>query len=577
VSVLAFSATLPKPAVVDAVTDQYRPLASDQQKLTGLLANRLRANSEGYLEHLKTDQLIAPLRDRTEAQNRTGDSGEIAGEFLEAASNAYDYRHDQQLKALMDQTAKDLLAAQVLTGYLGPYSKAPRWDTRDVWVHRHDLLGLLAYYRVTGYENVLVACKKMGDLLVQTFSGAGESGIVTERTHENESPIYVLLEPLIYLYRYTGDDRYLDFCKAVAAAWAPAERSGQGLTHEQLTGLLGLVELYRTSGDESYFRPVLAAWTYTASSQLSLAGAPRASASQEADAADACVTAAWMQLTLNLLRITGEARFGQHLERTIYNQLLASQDPNTGAIFATVQLNGSKNPMSSTDRCAGNETRAITMIPGAVWGRFGRGIAIVQYTGGRATFQLRRRGTVQLYSEATYPETGEILLHVEPSHNIQFPLRLRVPEWTSKFVVDIGGSHLVGRAGDFLTLNRTWKRGDTIKIAIDLSARVMEGGPKEPDRIAIQRGPQILALGRTLNPQIQDLALAGPVSTSASQLKLTPIGNGIPASWTADQAYSVAGEYQDKPQRLILVPFADAIKYRVWIKRPSASSGASEH
>ena len=222
------------------------------------------------------------------------------------------------------------------------------------------------------------------------------------------------------------------------------------------------------------------------------------------------------------------------------------------------------------------EAEGLSLIPAAVWGRYGRGIAIILYTPGRATFQLRRRGTIQLYSEASYPETGEILLHVEPSHDLQFPLRLRVPEWTSKFVVDIGGSHLFGKPGEFITINRQWKRGDTVKIAVDMTVHMLNGTRESAGRLAIARGPQILVLDKTVNPGINELGGASLSSTDPSELKTPPVESRFPANWAGSQAYTFSGEYNSQPHQFVLIPFADALNYSLWIGKPRVHSGGGD-
>lgn len=160
---------------------------------------------------------------------------------------------------------------------------------------------------------------------------------------------------------------------------------------------------------------------------------------------------------------------------------------------------------------------------------------------------------------------------------MQFPIRLRVPDWTSKFTADIGGSHLFGKPGEFLSITREWKRGDTLKIAINVTVRTIDGAPQYTDRLAIRRGPQILALSTTLNPRINNLAAAGVLSTDVLRLGTPPVESRFPAEWAGNQAYTVPGEYEGQPHELVLVPFADAIVYRVWIRKPGVRSDATDY
>ena len=587
----------PAPVIEDAVADIYRPQISEHQKLTGLLANRMRVNLEGRLLQVDQKALLEGFQKRPGAQAWIG---EHAGKFLDAAASAYTYTQDRRLRELMDHMVTELVATQEPDGYLGTYSADKRWTGWDVWVHKYDLLGLLSYYRVTGSPAALNAAKKIGDLLDRTFGdGAGKRDIIQSGEHVGMAATSVL-EPMVYLYRYTGDPHYLEFCKYIIRSWdqpngpkiiasldatSSVFQTANGKAYEMLSNLVGLVEFYRLTGDETYLRPATTAWKDIYEKRLYISGTTSSAehftadnvlpADEEAHVGEGCVTVTWMQLTLELLRITGQAQYAEQLERTVYNQLLAAQDAKTGNICYFTPLNGKKDATRGISCCVSSEPRGISLIPEATWGRYGRGIAINLYSGGHAEFVLRRRGMVRLYSETSYPTTGEVLLHIEPDHNLQFPLRLRVPEWTRSFVVDVGGSHIFGTPGRFMTINREWKKGDAVKIAIDMTTRVLSGAPTYSTEIAIQRGPQLLALEAALNPSVADLADAGPESANPVDLKLTEDGNVLPGSWAGDQAYSIAGEYKQKPAKLILVPFADAKQYRVWMKRPEPVTGAT--
>jgi uncharacterized protein len=564
-SILPALAGPPQPLVLNAIPDRYRPLALDQQKLVGILSDRMRAAKEGYLEHVSDKALLVPFSSASgPAGNLTSSRGVQAEKFLSAAAIAYEYSRDPELKGIMDRVAKELMSSQIQDDYHSTNS--------DFGACRSELLGLLAYYRATGNEDALAASRKIGDLIV---SNSGKRS-----SNANEFPT-ALLEPLVYLYSYTGDSRYLNLGKSLADSWLQLRPTRTDPSFENLTNLIGLVELYRITGDQKYFRPAAATWDDLRANRLTLTGAPsvaesEGSSGEHKSIMDVCASAAWVQLTLDLLRITGQSRYGDQLEQTIYNQLFASQDSRTGDVFSSAPLNGDKKPAAIADPCASAEAQGISLIPAAVWGRSGNGIAIILYSAGRAVFQLRRRGTVQLYSETTYPETGGILLHVEPAHPIQFPLRLRVPEWTTNFVVDIGASHLIGKPGEYLTITRQWKRGDTVKIAMNIAVKLIDGTMEHAGYIAIRRGPQVLALSKPLNPGM-DLAMAALRSTDPLQLRVPPGRRGFPASWAGSQIFTFPGEYNGKPQELVLVPFADATSYRVWMRNPSAASGGTDH
>jgi uncharacterized protein len=585
---LLASGLLPKPVVGDAVADVYHPAQFDRQKIGGLLGDRMRINLEGRLLHVDEKGLIEGFQSRPGKQEWIG---EHAGKFLDAAANTWEFTHSPQLKTLMDRVAHELIAAQEADGYLGTYTDDKRWTAWDVWVHKYDLLGLLAYYRVTGDKSALGAAQKVGDLLINTF-GEGKRDIIESGTHVGMAATSVL-EPMVYLYRWTGEERYLKFCRYLVASWDQANgpkiikslnetgsvfKTANAKAYEMLSNLVGLTELYRITGDEDYLKPVRTAWTDIREKRLYLTGTSSSSehfkddlvlpGDEEAHVGEGCVTVTWMQLTLDLFRLTGEAQYSEQLERTVYNQLLGAQDARTGDICYFTPLNGQKKPTPGINCCVSSEPRGISLIPLATWGRQGLGYAISLYTQGMASFTTRAHGTVRLLVETKYPESGEVLIHVEPERDIHFPLRLRVPSWTTSYVASVGGTTVEGKPGEFLVLNRKWRKGDTVKVNMDLTVRAVDGGPSYPDSVAIQRGPQVLALERALNPEIKDLADAGPASLAPSALSLDDARGSLPGTWLGTQAYSLQGENSGKPEALVLVPFADSNSYRVWLKKP---------
>lgn len=582
------SAVLPRPVVGYAVADVYHPAQFDQEKIGGLLGDRMRINLEGRLLHVDEKGLIEGFQNRPGKQDWIG---EHAGKFLDAAANTWEFTHDPRLKILMDRVAHELIATQKDDGYLGTYTDDKRWTSWDVWVHKYDMLGLLAYYRVTGDKAALTAVEKVGDLLVNTF-GVGKRDIIQSGEHVGMAATSVM-EPMVYLYHWTGEERYLKFCRYLVSAWDETNgpkiiqslnetgsvfKTANAKAYEMLSNLVGLTELYRITGDEDYLKPVLTAWTDIRDKRLYITGTSSSGehfqgdfvlpADEKADVGEGCVTVTWMQLTLELFRLTGEAQYSEQLERTIYNQLLGAQDVRTGDICYFTPLNGQKKPTPGINCCVSSEPRGISLIPAATWGRQGPGYAISLYTQGMASFTTRAHGTVRLLVETNYPEGGEVLVHVEPERDIHFPLRLRVPSWTKSYVATVGETTVEGKPGEFLVLNRKWHKGDMVKINMDLTVRALDGGVSYPDSVAIQRGPQVLALEHSLNPDLKDFDGAGPASIAADTLTLADIKTTLPRTWLGSQAYVLRGESDGQPRPLVLIPFADAKSYRVWLKKP---------
>ena len=207
-------------------------------------------------------------------------------------------------------------------------------------------------------------------------------------------------------------------------------------------------------------------------------------------------------------------------------------------------------------------------FPQTVWGAREGGPAVLLYASGEVTIPLRPDFQVTLLSTTRYPRDGAVTLVVRPPRTARFPVFLRVPSFCTYFTATVKGEQTAGEPGQFLKLDRTWRWGDTIQIQMDLPLHVAAGGQSYPDYVALSRGPQVLALEATLNPQVAHLHRASLRTVDAKQIRLEDAATQLPKTWAGNQAYSVEGAAAGKPQPLLLVPFADAVNYRVWLLKP---------
>ncbi len=276
-----------RPAVPAGVDARFVPAALDEQTINGLLGDRMTVNlSERLLAGVDTNVILKGYRQRP---GQHAWIGEHVGKFIDAATNAWAYTGDARLKTKLDGAVRDLIAAQLDDGYLGTYppqdrfidygdkgyepaENLPLWD---VWAHKYNLLGLLNYYRRTGFEPALQASRRIGDLLWRTYGdGAGQKSIVRNDWHVGMANTSVL-EPMAMLYRYTGDAKYLEFCRYIVRAWdepkgpkiattlvasGHVNEVANAKAYEMTSNLVGLLELHLATGDLAYLRPVLRGW-----------------------------------------------------------------------------------------------------------------------------------------------------------------------------------------------------------------------------------------------------------------------------------------------------------------------------
>ncbi len=256
------------------VSDRQDIQVPDRVQLGGWLGARIAANEANRLVRIDTSRLLEGYRKRPGRQ--TWD-GEHVGKWLHAATLAWVNTGDAALRAKLDETAAALCECQLEDGYLGTYLEKDRWTAWDVWAHKYNLIGLVTYMRYTGNLAPLAACQRMADLLCKTFGDApGQLDLVSSKVggHMGMASSSVL-EPMVLLYRFTGEKRYLDFCHYILRAWEQphgpqivsrllahqgVNQVGNAKAYEMLSCLNGALELYRTTGDRKLLDACLNAW-----------------------------------------------------------------------------------------------------------------------------------------------------------------------------------------------------------------------------------------------------------------------------------------------------------------------------
>src|SRR5271165_6239138 len=382
----------PLPFVVQAgLPDAAELLSPSQTHIEGWLGARIDANEKNRLLTVDTEPLLAGYCKRPGSHPWIG---EHVGKWLHAATLAWAYSGDPVLKAKLDRVAADLIACQEPDGYLGTYVPQKRFGLYkgadwDVWSHKYNMIGLLTYYQYTGHQPALEACRKMADLLIATFPA--RKSILKAGTHIGMAATSVL-EPIVLLYRLSGDTRYLKFAAYIVRSWdepggpavAASLRAGRGVNktangkaYEMLSNLVGLCEMARAIGDRDLLEPVQNAWNDIVANRLYLTGSASAGEHFQGDhvlpnqtgahICETCVTTTWIQLNLQLLRLTGEAKYGDELERSFYNHLAAAQHPRGDDWCYYTALEGKKQFDSGITCCHSSGPRGMVLAVQAAY------------------------------------------------------------------------------------------------------------------------------------------------------------------------------------------------------------------
>src|SRR5262245_26517101 len=237
--------------IINKASDRFIPTDPGTIQLRGFLGSRALKNQQGRLLTRSEEEMLRCF------QKRPGEErwiGQHAGKWLHAATLAWVYSKDEALRAKLDRVVTALIAAQKEDGYLGTYLDGSHWGMRedqqwDVCVHKYDLIGLITYHTYTREPTSLEAARKIGDLLVRTFGRNEQSesnldlNVISAQAGLASGSV---LEPIVLLYRATGDEKYLDFARYIVEHWE--KEKGPKLV-SSLTGNKGF---YLTANGKSY-------------------------------------------------------------------------------------------------------------------------------------------------------------------------------------------------------------------------------------------------------------------------------------------------------------------------------------
>ena len=150
--------------VPSVVADRQDAQVPDRVQLKGMLGVRIHNSAVNRLLAIDLDRLLEGFRKRPGRQTY---DGEHVGKWLHAATLAWVYTGNADLRAKLDHAVGELLKCQLDDGYLGTYLPKKRWTEWDVWSHKYNLIGLIDLRALHGQPRAAVGVPEDGRPAVQ--------------------------------------------------------------------------------------------------------------------------------------------------------------------------------------------------------------------------------------------------------------------------------------------------------------------------------------------------------------------------------------------------------------------------
>jgi len=392
-------------------------------------------------------------------------------------------------------------------------------NAENVWpcyiLDKH-LAGLMDAYKLSGIKDAR-------DLVPRVFHGAlpyipqhGRDRIGKRNPPYDET--YVLPESLFLAYEMTGDRAFYDRALAYLldrdyfdplAAGRDVLPGRHAYSHVIALSSAGKARL--VLGDEKYLRAMQNAWALLQSTQQYATGGwgpnetfiePHKgqlfdSLHTTADHFETpCGSYAAIKLARYLLCATGDARYGDGLERVLFNGTLAVKEPDSDGDYPYYSTYGSQVRKVFYPQkwpcCSGTLVEGVADYVRNIYFRTPGGVAVNFYA--PSQLQWHEHGTpVTLAQETDYPLGGSVSLRVTCSAPVQFSMQVRVPGWVGA----TPSLHLNGKPvradvrRGFAVIHHRWTNGDTLFFNLPQQFRAEPIDDLHPETVALLRGPLV--------------------------------------------------------------------------------------
>lgn len=583
-----------------------------QIKIRNHIGRRIDTCIERRVKAQDTDELIAPFRQYTEGG---GWQMEFIGKWMLGACASYAYSHDAALRDKISDAARKLMATQAADGYIGNYKASDRLTNWDIWGRKYVALGLLAYYKLSADSHALTAVGRLIDSLMHDLDATGTDIAATGNYFGMAS--CSVLEPVVYLYKATGEKRYLDFARSIVTS---IERDGHAQliakaldgvpvyrrsaypkswwsyengqkAYEMMSCYEGLVELGNVLHDPLYLQVAERTAASIIENEINIAGSGAAfecwyegKKNQILPAyhtMETCVTFTWMQFCARLLRNTGNSMYADTFERTMYNALMASMRSDGGQISKYSPLEGRRVEGENQcglhiNCCNANGPRGFALIPQTAYTVRDSRIDVNLYLDSEASLRMGKN-LVGIDMQTRYPLDGKVHLVVNPRRSEAFAIALRIPSWVdSGFTVLLNGvEQPCLHKGGYFVMERKWAKGDIIDIDFRLKTKVQTFNHHQ----AVTHGPLVFARdSRFADGDVDECAVVKCDADGTVEARLTDTDDSSFA-WITMEVPAVLGTdlEGDDNKAVRWVKFCDfasagndwnkGCRYRVWIPK----------
>ena len=505
---------------------------------------------------------------------------------LEAVASLYAATKDKKLDELMDKAIAVIEKTQRKDGYI--YTKAmieqrktgvaKQFEDRlsfEAYNIGHLMTAACVHYRATGKTNLLSVAKKATDYLYNFYQKASPA-----LARNAICPSHYM--GVVEMYRTTADKRYLELAKHLIDIKGqiddgtddnqdriPFRQQTKAMGHAVRANYLyaGVADVYAETGDTSLLNRLNLMWNDVVQHKMYITGgcgslydgvSPDGTSYNPTEVQkihqaygrdyqlpnftahnETCANIGNVLWNWRMLQLTGDAKYADVMELALYNSVLSG-----------ISLDGKKflytNPLAYSDElpfhqrwskdrvpyislsncCPPNVVRTIAEVNNYAYSLSDKGVWVHLYGGNQLATNWKGK-LLRLNQETAYPWKEAVNFTMEAAPSSAFTLYLRIPGWCDSARVFINNKEerIVQTDRGYAAINRTWKKGDQVKLILPMPVKLMVANPlveETRNQVAVKRGPVVYCLESAdlATNNIFDIALPSSINLKPETINI---------------------------------------------------------
>lgn len=430
--------------------------------------------------------------------------GEFWGKYILSAIAASEYYHSNDLPIRIEEAVKGFLYLQAESGYIGTYTHSDFviGDNWNIWCRKYTLWALVEAWELLGDESILMAAEKFTEHLMSEV-GPGKIDIVKTGNYYGLASSSILF-PLVKLYKATGEKKYLQFCEYIVKQWTKHPEGipdilNKGLSekpihlwfpktdpykwakgYEFISCVEGLLQLFEVTGNHKYLEAgknihsLLVKWERTPIGSIGFQDKFVGAVGLINSLSEICDAVYWNRLSIKLFKLTGETKYIEEIERTLYNTLLSAYNlkGNWGlrrVRMSHVHIPATNHFLFNHQCCVDNLPRGLFQASEVVLTKRNEKVFLSLFNEGRGKVILpsKQSAYINIYGDFIEKESVKISFSLDNPEIFSF--QIRNPSWSKGVKVKVNGSLQEDQNFQkWFEIKRKWKNGDEIEVYFEM-------------------------------------------------------------------------------------------------------------